>query len=73
MSSSRQSQTTAVLTGAGRGFGAAIATVLPQLTPATELGAEGVAAYAERQGIDTDSQDEHREYQFTGHGLHAMV
>lgn len=28
---------------------------MPQLTPATELGAAGVAAYAQRQGIDTDT------------------
>jgi NADP-dependent 3-hydroxy acid dehydrogenase YdfG len=76
------------------------ATVLPQITPATELGAVGVAAYAERQGIepaafaaaleplltpaivgaeiarlceDTDTGDEPREYQLTGHGLHALA
>lgn len=81
-------------------LGIGFATVLPQLTPATELGAAGVAAYAQRQGIDTDTfaaalqplltpaivgaeiarlcqdtdnQDEHREYQLTGHGLHAMA
>jgi NAD(P)-dependent dehydrogenase (short-subunit alcohol dehydrogenase family) len=35
------------------GLGIRFATVLPQLTPATELGAAGVAAYAARQGIDT--------------------
>jgi len=35
------------------GLGIRFATVLPQLTPATDLGAAGVAAYAERQGIDT--------------------
>lgn len=81
-------------------LGTGFATVQPQLTPATELGAAGVAAYAHRQGIDTgtfaaalqplltpaivdadiarlcqdtDNQDEHREYQLTGHGLHAMA
>jgi hypothetical protein len=81
-------------------LGIGFATVLPQLTPATELGAAGVAAYAQRQGIDTntfaaalqplltpaivgteiarlcqdtDNQDEHRVYQLTGHGLHAMA
>ena len=35
------------------GLGIGFATVLPQLTPATALGAAGVAAYAGRQGIDT--------------------
>lgn len=81
-------------------LGIGFATVLPELTPATELGAAGVAAYAQRQGIDTDTfapvlnplltraivgaeiarlchdadnQDEHRAYQLTGHGLHAMA
>lgn len=34
-------------------LGIRFATVLPQITPATALGAVGVAAYAERQGIDT--------------------
>ncbi|MFF2520042.1 SDR family oxidoreductase [Streptomyces sp. NPDC058086] len=34
-------------------LGIRFATVLPQITPATELGAAGVAAYAQRQGIDT--------------------
>jgi NADP-dependent 3-hydroxy acid dehydrogenase YdfG len=29
--------------------------VLPQLTPATDLGAMAVAAYAERQGVDADA------------------
>jgi NAD(P)-dependent dehydrogenase (short-subunit alcohol dehydrogenase family) len=29
--------------------------VLPMLTPATELGAKAVAAYAERQGLDVDT------------------
>jgi ubiquinone/menaquinone biosynthesis C-methylase UbiE len=29
--------------------------VLPVLTPATELGAKAVAAYAERQGVDVDT------------------
>lgn len=33
-------------------LGISFATVLPQLTPATDLGAAGVAAYAERQGIE---------------------
>ncbi|WP_433709631.1 SDR family oxidoreductase [Nocardia sp. CA-084685] len=81
-------------------LGIRFATVLPQLTPATELGAAGVAAYAQRQGIDiatfataleplltpatvgaeiarlcqdTGNRDEHRVYELTGHGLHAMA
>ena len=29
--------------------------VLPQLTPATDLGAKAVAAYAERQGVDLET------------------
>jgi hypothetical protein len=33
--------------------GVRFATVPPQLTPATELGATGVAASAQRAGIDT--------------------
>jgi NAD(P)-dependent dehydrogenase (short-subunit alcohol dehydrogenase family) len=35
------------------GLGIRFACVLPQLTPATALGAAGAAAYAARQGIDT--------------------
>jgi NAD(P)-dependent dehydrogenase (short-subunit alcohol dehydrogenase family) len=81
-------------------LGIGFVTVLPQLTPATELGAAGVAAYADRQGVDTatfaaafeplltpatvgaeiarlcqdpDDHDEHRVYQLTGHGLHALA
>jgi NAD(P)-dependent dehydrogenase (short-subunit alcohol dehydrogenase family) len=37
------------------GLGISFVSVLPQLTPATGLGAKGVAAYAERQGIDVDT------------------
>ncbi|WP_433558393.1 SDR family oxidoreductase [Pseudonocardia xinjiangensis] len=37
------------------GLGITFASVLPQLTPATQLGASGVAAYAEHQGVDLDS------------------
>jgi NAD(P)-dependent dehydrogenase (short-subunit alcohol dehydrogenase family) len=37
------------------GLGIAFVSVLPQLTPATELGAKAVAAYAERQGVDADT------------------
>ena len=82
------------------GLGIGFATVLPQLTPATELGAAGVEAYASRRGIDAatfaaaleplltpalvgaevarlcqdpDHHDEHRVYQLTGHGLHALA
>jgi NAD(P)-dependent dehydrogenase (short-subunit alcohol dehydrogenase family) len=35
-----------------RGLGLRFVTLLPQLTPATDLGAAGVAAYAARQGVD---------------------
>jgi NAD(P)-dependent dehydrogenase (short-subunit alcohol dehydrogenase family) len=34
------------------GLGIDFVSVLPQLTPATDLGAKAVAAYAERQGVD---------------------
>lgn len=34
------------------GLGIKLVSVLPKLTPATELGAAGVAAYAARQGVD---------------------
>jgi NAD(P)-dependent dehydrogenase (short-subunit alcohol dehydrogenase family) len=37
------------------GLGIGFTAVLPRLTPATELGAAAVAAYAERQGVDVDS------------------
>lgn len=37
------------------GLGIRFVSVLPQLTPATELGAAAVAAYAERQGMDMAS------------------
>jgi NAD(P)-dependent dehydrogenase (short-subunit alcohol dehydrogenase family) len=37
------------------GLGIDFVSVLPALTPATELGAKAVAAYAERQGVDVDS------------------
>jgi NAD(P)-dependent dehydrogenase (short-subunit alcohol dehydrogenase family) len=37
------------------GLGIRFVSVLPQLTPATELGAAAVAAYAERQGVDVAS------------------
>jgi NAD(P)-dependent dehydrogenase (short-subunit alcohol dehydrogenase family) len=37
------------------GLGISFAAVLPRLTPATELGAKAVAAYAGRQGVDVDS------------------
>jgi NAD(P)-dependent dehydrogenase (short-subunit alcohol dehydrogenase family) len=37
------------------GLGITFASVLPKLTPATQLGASGVAAYAEHQGVDLDS------------------
>ena len=37
------------------GLGIDFFSVLPQLTPATDLGARAVAAYAERQGVDGDT------------------
>jgi NADP-dependent 3-hydroxy acid dehydrogenase YdfG len=37
------------------GLGIDFVSVLPMLTPATELGAKAVAAYAERQGVDVDT------------------
>jgi NAD(P)-dependent dehydrogenase (short-subunit alcohol dehydrogenase family) len=37
------------------GLGIEFVSVLPALTPATELGAKAVAAYAERQGVDVDT------------------
>lgn len=37
------------------GLGIDFVSVLPQLTPATDLGAAAVAAYAERQGVDVET------------------
>ncbi|OCB37976.1 short-chain dehydrogenase [Mycobacterium malmoense] len=37
------------------GLGIRFVAVLPRLTPATDLGAEAVAAYARRQGVDVDT------------------
>jgi NAD(P)-dependent dehydrogenase (short-subunit alcohol dehydrogenase family) len=37
------------------GLGINFVSVLPQLTPATDLGAAAVVAYAERQGVDVDT------------------
>jgi NAD(P)-dependent dehydrogenase (short-subunit alcohol dehydrogenase family) len=37
------------------GLGIGFVSVLPRLTPATDLGAKAVAAYAERQGVDVDT------------------
>ena len=37
------------------GLGIDFVSVLPMLTPTTELGAKAVAAYAERQGVDVDT------------------
>jgi NAD(P)-dependent dehydrogenase (short-subunit alcohol dehydrogenase family) len=34
------------------GLGIRFVSVLPRLTPATDLGAKAVAAYADRQGVD---------------------
>jgi NAD(P)-dependent dehydrogenase (short-subunit alcohol dehydrogenase family) len=37
------------------GLGIEFVSVLPRLTPATELGAKAVAAYADRQGVDAET------------------
>jgi NAD(P)-dependent dehydrogenase (short-subunit alcohol dehydrogenase family) len=37
------------------GLGIEFVSVLPRLTPATDLGAKAVAAYAERQGVDAET------------------
>jgi NAD(P)-dependent dehydrogenase (short-subunit alcohol dehydrogenase family) len=37
------------------GLGISFVSILPQLTPATDLGAMAVSAYAERQGVDVDT------------------
>jgi NAD(P)-dependent dehydrogenase (short-subunit alcohol dehydrogenase family) len=37
------------------GLGITFVSVLPRLTPATDLGAKAAAAYAERQGVDVDT------------------
>jgi len=37
------------------GMGISFVSLLPRLTPATDLGAKAVAAYAERQGVDVDT------------------
>jgi NAD(P)-dependent dehydrogenase (short-subunit alcohol dehydrogenase family) len=37
------------------GLGLRFVSVLPQLTPATDLGAQAVAGYAEREGMDVDT------------------
>ncbi|MGB9225321.1 SDR family NAD(P)-dependent oxidoreductase [Mycobacterium sp.] len=37
------------------GLGIGFTSVLPRLSPATELGAKAVTAYAERQGVDVDT------------------
>jgi NAD(P)-dependent dehydrogenase (short-subunit alcohol dehydrogenase family) len=37
------------------GLGISFVAVLPRLTPVTDLGAQAVAAYAERQGVDVDT------------------
>jgi len=37
------------------GLGISFVSVLPRLTPATDLGAKAVVAYAERQGVDVDT------------------
>ncbi|HYZ66675.1 MAG TPA: SDR family oxidoreductase [Mycobacterium sp.] len=42
------------------GLGLNVVSVLPQLTPATELGAKAVAAYAEREGLDAEAFSRNR-------------
>jgi NAD(P)-dependent dehydrogenase (short-subunit alcohol dehydrogenase family) len=42
------------------GLGIDFVSVLPQLTPATDLGAPAVAAYAEWEGVDVDTFLKHR-------------
>ena len=37
------------------GMGISFVSLLPRLTPATDLGVKAVAAYAERQGVDVDT------------------
>ena len=45
----------AAIESARAGLGISFVSVLPRLTPATELGAKAVAAYAGRQGVDVDT------------------
>ena len=45
----------AAIESARAGLGITFVSVLPRLTPATELGAKAVAAYAGRQGVDVDA------------------
>lgn len=45
----------AVVESQRAGLGINFVSVLPQLTPATDLGAKAVAAYAESQGVDADT------------------
>jgi NAD(P)-dependent dehydrogenase (short-subunit alcohol dehydrogenase family) len=42
------------------GLGVNFVSVLPQLTPATDLGAKAVAAYAEREGLDAQTFSRNR-------------
>jgi NAD(P)-dependent dehydrogenase (short-subunit alcohol dehydrogenase family) len=61
-------------------LGISFVSVLPQLTPATDLGAAAVSAYAERQGVDVDAfvagldiatapYPDHRAYTLSSAGL----
>lgn len=45
----------AAIESKGEALGISFVSVLPRLTPATELGATAVAAYAGRQGVDVDT------------------
>lgn len=47
------------------GLGIRFVALLPQLTAATDLGKDGVAAYARREGVDIDTFIEHSGYVLT--------
>jgi NAD(P)-dependent dehydrogenase (short-subunit alcohol dehydrogenase family) len=55
------------------GLGIRLVSVLPGLTPATELGAAAVAAYARRQGVDTGTFLERRGATLTADQVGAAV
>ena len=55
------------------GLGIRLVSVLPGLTPATDLGAAGVAAYAARQGVDVATFLERRGPAITAEGVGRAV
>jgi NAD(P)-dependent dehydrogenase (short-subunit alcohol dehydrogenase family) len=55
------------------GLGIRVVSVLPGLTPATELGAAAVAAYAQRQGIEVEAFLERRGATLTADQVGAAV